>query len=52
MRQLREENIRRTFRLRCEKGSVPLTAAGFCVKVVRVLAASYFTECDDESKSS
>lgn len=32
--------------------SVPLMAAGFCVSVVSVVAASYFTACDDELSSS
>lgn len=30
----------------------PLTAAGFCVRVVRVVAASYFTACDEAFRSS
>lgn len=29
-----------------------LTAAGFWVKVVKVVAASYLTECEGESRSS
>ena len=32
--------------------SRPLTAAGFWVSVVRVVAASYLTEWDDDSRSS
>jgi hypothetical protein len=33
-------------------GIAPFTAAGFCVKVVKVVAASYFTACDEAFNSS
>ena len=32
--------------------NIPFTAAGFCVSVVSVVAASYFTACDDEFNNS
>ena len=47
---------RRLERQRCINGNkatnTPFTAAEFCVNVVNVVAASYFTACDDAFNSS
>ena len=47
---------RQMVRQRCINGNkatnTPFTAAEFCVNVVNVVAASYFTACDDAFNSS
>ena len=52
MQQLGATNQTRDPKLVLVSHDIPFTAAGFCVREVRVVAASYLTACEDALSSS